>query len=87
MTDTKQRDRASASETLDAVIVGAGFSGLYQLHRLRERGFTVRLFEAAGASRVEAMLIPATTSYPEYSGDVVLLSATSKMPIVGCRMV
>lgn len=31
---------------LDALIVGAGFSGLYQLHRLRERGFRVRLFEA-----------------------------------------
>jgi cyclohexanone monooxygenase len=31
---------------LDALIVGAGFSGLYLLHRLRERGFRVRLFEA-----------------------------------------
>lgn len=30
----------------DALIVGAGFSGLYQLHRLRERGFDVRLVEA-----------------------------------------
>ena len=30
----------------DAVIVGAGFSGLYQLHRLRECGFNVRLLEA-----------------------------------------
>ena len=32
---------------IDALIVGAGFSGLYQLHRLRQRGFDVRLFEAA----------------------------------------
>jgi cyclohexanone monooxygenase len=32
---------------LDALIIGAGFSGVYQLHRLRERGFRVRLFEAA----------------------------------------
>jgi cyclohexanone monooxygenase len=31
---------------LDALIIGAGFSGLYQLHRLRQRGFRVRLFEA-----------------------------------------
>ncbi len=30
----------------DALIVGAGFSGLYQLHRLREQGFDVRLVEA-----------------------------------------
>ena len=32
---------------VDAVIVGAGFSGLYMLHRLRELGFSARLFEAA----------------------------------------
>jgi cation diffusion facilitator CzcD-associated flavoprotein CzcO len=29
----------------DAVVVGAGFSGLYMLHRLRELGLTVRVFE------------------------------------------
>ena len=32
--------------TFDAVVVGAGFSGLYQLYELRERGFRVRLLEA-----------------------------------------
>ncbi len=32
---------------VDAVIVGAGFSGLYMLHRLRGLGFTTRLIEAA----------------------------------------
>ena len=30
----------------DAVIVGAGFAGLYMLHRLRSAGFSVRVFEA-----------------------------------------
>ncbi len=30
---------------VDAVIVGAGFAGLYMLHRLREAGFRVRVFE------------------------------------------
>jgi len=30
----------------DVVIVGAGFSGLYLLYRLREEGFSVRLIEA-----------------------------------------
>ena len=30
----------------DVIVVGAGFAGLYQLHRLRELGFSVRLFEA-----------------------------------------
>jgi cation diffusion facilitator CzcD-associated flavoprotein CzcO len=30
----------------DAIIIGAGISGLYQLHRLRELGMRVRVFEA-----------------------------------------
>ena len=32
----------------DVVIVGAGFSGLYQLHKLRKFGFSTRIFEAGG---------------------------------------
>jgi cation diffusion facilitator CzcD-associated flavoprotein CzcO len=31
----------------DAVVVGAGFSGLYMLYRLREQGLSVRVFERA----------------------------------------
>jgi len=31
---------------LDAVVVGAGFAGIYMLHRLREAGLSVRLIEA-----------------------------------------
>ena len=34
-------------QSFDAVIVGAGFAGLYMLHRLRELGFSARVFEAA----------------------------------------
>ncbi|MET3291860.1 UNVERIFIED_CONTAM: cation diffusion facilitator CzcD-associated flavoprotein CzcO [Brevibacillus sp. OAP136] len=30
----------------DAVLIGAGFSGLYMLHRLREAGFSARAYEA-----------------------------------------
>ncbi|GEL17266.1 flavin-containing monooxygenase [Pseudonocardia asaccharolytica] len=37
----------TATRTLDALIVGAGLSGLYQLYRLRELGFTTRVLEAA----------------------------------------
>ena len=37
----------SAAEPFDALIVGAGFNGLYQLYRLREAGFRVRLVDAA----------------------------------------
>ena len=36
-------DRAS---DFDAVIIGAGVSGLYQLHRLRQLGLKVRVFES-----------------------------------------
>jgi cyclohexanone monooxygenase len=32
----------------DAVVVGAGFAGLYALHRLRQLGLSVRAFEAGG---------------------------------------
>src|SRR5262245_18002538 len=31
---------------LDAVIVGAGFAGMYMLHRLRGMGFSTRVLEA-----------------------------------------
>ncbi|HTI78579.1 MAG TPA: NAD(P)/FAD-dependent oxidoreductase [Mycobacterium sp.] len=33
--------------TIDAVVVGAGFAGLYALHKLRSQGLEVRVFEAA----------------------------------------
>src|SRR5277367_6640904 len=40
--------RAGASPALDydAIIIGAGMSGLYQLYRLRELGMRVRVVEA-----------------------------------------
>ena len=34
------------AETFDAIIIGAGISGLYQLYRLRKLGMRVRVFEA-----------------------------------------
>jgi len=40
---------ATAERELDAVIVGAGFAGLYQLHCLRDKlGLSVRVLEAGG---------------------------------------
>jgi len=42
-----QTQRApEAGATFDAVIVGAGFAGMYMLHRLRGIGLSVRVFEA-----------------------------------------
>ncbi len=36
------------SKEVDAVVVGAGFAGLYMLHRLRGLGLSARCFEAGG---------------------------------------
>lgn len=35
-----------ATKRVDAVIVGAGFSGLYMLYRLRQQGLSVQVYEA-----------------------------------------
>ena len=39
---------ASVPEQFDAVVVGAGFSGLYMLYRLRQLGLSVKVFDSAG---------------------------------------
>ena len=43
--NVETRQRAADAPDVDAVVVGAGFAGLYMLHRLREIGLTVRVFE------------------------------------------
>ena len=44
-----QAERApEVGADFDAVVVGAGFAGMYMLHRLRGLGFTARVFEAGG---------------------------------------
>jgi cation diffusion facilitator CzcD-associated flavoprotein CzcO len=40
--------RPAENGTFDAVVVGAGFAGLYMLYRLRELGFRARIYEAGG---------------------------------------
>jgi cation diffusion facilitator CzcD-associated flavoprotein CzcO len=45
MPESQGRDGAAARDW-DAIIVGAGMSGLYQLYRLRELGLRVRVLEA-----------------------------------------
>lgn len=41
-------DRSSTSVRInyDAVVIGAGFAGMYAIHKLREQGFTVHAFES-----------------------------------------
>jgi cyclohexanone monooxygenase len=41
-------DDNGAAEPFDAIVVGAGFAGMYMLHRLRGLGLSVRVFEAGG---------------------------------------
>jgi cation diffusion facilitator CzcD-associated flavoprotein CzcO len=38
----------ASSQRVDAVVVGGGFAGLYQLYRLRELGLSTRAFDSAG---------------------------------------
>ena len=49
MSDTTKRETSGTAGTadLDAVIVGAGFAGLYMLHKLGGLGFSARVLEAA----------------------------------------
>ena len=39
---------ATEVEQFDAIIIGAGVTGLYQLYCLRQRGLSVRVFEDGG---------------------------------------
>jgi cyclohexanone monooxygenase len=39
---------ADQERAFDVVVVGAGFAGLYMLYRLRELGFSVRVYEQGG---------------------------------------
>src|SRR5215472_12849175 len=49
MPDTPAKYATSSKDTAyDVVIVGAGFAGLYMLHRMREAGRSARVFEAGG---------------------------------------
>ena len=41
------KQAASGPPPVDVIIIGAGFAGLHMLHRLRELGFTARVYEAA----------------------------------------
>src|SRR5262244_1599010 len=44
--EVQSRDGMKANPDFDAIVIGAGVAGLYQLYRLRELGLRVRAFEA-----------------------------------------
>src|ERR1700709_1883969 len=45
---TRPERPAEVGAVFDAVVVGAGFAGMYMLHRLQGLGFSARVFEAGG---------------------------------------
>ena len=45
---TSATGTGNAVQQFDAVVLGAGVAGLYQLHQLREQGLRVKAFDAAG---------------------------------------
>ena len=59
-------DSRTAPITLDALVIGAGFSGLYQLHRLRDDlGLDTLVLETAGLTELFERAFDA--SYELYS--------------------
>ena len=46
------------AEKLDALIIGAGVAGLYQLHLLRNQGLKVRAYDSAVGRRRHLVLEP-----------------------------
>jgi cyclohexanone monooxygenase len=42
------KGQSAGARTYDVVVVGAGFAGMYMLHKLRGQGFSVRVYEQGG---------------------------------------
>ena len=45
--DKSEKGSTPDAESVDAIVIGAGFAGLYMLHRLRQLKLSVIAFEAA----------------------------------------
>ncbi|MFP6795705.1 MAG: NAD(P)/FAD-dependent oxidoreductase [Pseudomonadales bacterium] len=43
---SKKSSNKDQASRIDVIVVGAGFAGMYMIHRLRELGLTIRAFEA-----------------------------------------
>src|SRR3954462_8684467 len=42
------KSHAAGTEAYDVIVVGAGFAGMYMLHRLRQLGLAARVYEQGG---------------------------------------
>ena len=45
-TSSNESSNVDQTPNVDVVVIGAGFAGMYMIHRLRELGLTIRAFEA-----------------------------------------
>ncbi|KAK5127043.1 hypothetical protein LTR85_008402 [Meristemomyces frigidus] len=67
---------ASSHYELDACIVGAGFAGVYLLHRLRQEGFNVKIVEADNTEKERPEAKPTNSGarvdsqYPVYAYSI-----------------
>src|ERR1700753_3379791 len=69
MPQTQADARAQADRQhsqLDAIVIGAGFAGMYMVHKLRELGFSVHGFEAGEG-------VGGTWYWDRYPGQPVIL--------------
>ena len=48
MQSASAKGNPAATEEYDVVVVGAGFAGMYMLHRLRQQGLSARVYEQGG---------------------------------------
>jgi hypothetical protein len=54
------------SNAFDAVVIGAGFSGLYMLHRLRELGLSARVYGIVNLLSFLDELSPQTNFFGQF---------------------
>ena len=86
--ETRSHPLASRDVDFDAIVIGAGISGLFQLHCLRDRlGMNVRVFEAG--TGVEVMDTPAACrtynillAEQRRVGAALLIEASAQAPLV-----
>lgn len=48
MENSAEESASKPGQSLDVLVVGAGFAGMYMLHRLRNMGFSTQVLEAGG---------------------------------------
>ncbi|MEV3964679.1 NAD(P)/FAD-dependent oxidoreductase [Nocardia sp. NPDC050193] len=93
MTTTSEHSAFSTGQQareIDAVVVGAGFAGLYTLHKLRELGLSVQVYEAGSGlggtwywNRYPGARVDVKSMYYNYSFDPALEQEwewTEKLP-------